>query len=380
MDPSIPPEQTSSAAPPPQDRSLWELARDASWLVRALTVSAGVCTLLLFGLALRLRDPSPLAIRVAHRLVYISPGTTLHDVVERYSLHPKRGSLLDVTGKVLRRSVFPGRILVDGRVRPRPATLHNGDRIVAVDGRNRTEPLTRRFVHVHSGVPDPQFHLGTAPGVDVITRGKISHKLLSRVFHPKGQLRIPDAVALTFDDGPNPIYTPEVLRTLTHMHAQASFFVIGALAAKHPELVRQELRAGMTVGDHSWSHPMDPVLSDLPRGRIRREIGKTKRLLTKLGVPKETLFRPPEGSHSGEVIPIARRLGCRVVLWSVDPRDWAAGATRRKIVRNVLSHVGPGSIVEMHDGGGDQSATVAALPAIIQGIRSKGLALARVAP
>ena len=92
------------------------------------------------------------------------------------------------------------------------------------------------------------------------------------------------------------------------------------------------------------------------------------------------LFRPPGGASSEKVVSLAGELSERVVLWTVDPKDWRAGTTAKEISRRVLRAVEPGSIVLLHDGGGDRSATVRALPEIIRGIRRKGLRLALVEP
>jgi peptidoglycan/xylan/chitin deacetylase (PgdA/CDA1 family) len=101
---------------------------------------------------------------------------------------------------------------------------------------------------------------------------------------------------------------------------------------------------------------------------------RANRELESLGVTP-TLFRPPGGSFDPELIAAADAAGMRIVLWDIDPRDWAAASSPGEIVRNVLAHVRAGSIVELHDGGGDRSATVKALPRIIRGIRKMGYEL-----
>src|SRR5713101_7846213 len=126
--------------------------------------------------------------------------------------------------------------------------------------------------------------------------------------------------------------------------------------------------AGMRIGDHSWDHPVNPPLADLTNERVAEEIGKTKDALGALGVHVR-LFRPPGGSYDDAVIQQARLHATRVVTWSVDPRDWMPGTTAEQIVKRVLGAVRPGSIVLMHDGGGDRRATIRALPKIIRGIR-----------
>ncbi len=188
--------------------------------------------------------------------------------------------------------------------------------------------------------------------------------------HPAG---LP-GVALTFDDGPSPLYTPQVLDVLERYHTPATFFVVGYHALQYPDLVRAEVRAGMTVGDHSFDHPNYPPFAALTAARIDTEIAQGRNALRGLAPPPR-LFRPPGGSFSLYVEATAHRLGLRVTLWSVDPTDWAAGVSSGQIVARVLGAVRPGSIVIMHDGGGNRAATVAALPAIIAGIRAKGLRL-----
>jgi peptidoglycan-N-acetylglucosamine deacetylase len=142
--------------------------------------------------------------------------------------------------------------------------------------------------------------------------------------------------------------------------------------------VKREARLGMAVGNHSYNHPEVPPFEDLPPALMRDEIALDDQVLARLGI-RTRLFRPPGGGTSARVVRIAAKLGQRVVLWSVDPTDWEPGTTAQQIARRVLSAVRPGSIVIMHDGGGDRSATLAALPAIVHGIRARGLRLVTLA-
>jgi peptidoglycan-N-acetylglucosamine deacetylase len=179
-------------------------------------------------------------------------------------------------------------------------------------------------------------------------------------------------VALTFDDGPWPNSTAQILAILTQRQAPATFFVVGRQVQRYPELVRQELAAGMAVGNHSYSHPQP--FHRLPAARIRGELTQGRRTLGPLRV-RPVGFRPPGGAASTTVLATAQELGERTVLWSVDPADWQPGVTADQLVWRVLAGVRPGAIVLLHDGGGDRSATVAALPAIIDGLRRLGLTL-----
>jgi peptidoglycan/xylan/chitin deacetylase (PgdA/CDA1 family) len=308
---------------------------------------------------------------------HVSVGTTLGEAAQRFGVQPVAGDLLDVRRAILRRDAFPGRLLLNGRARPSAEELEDGDRIGAVDGRDRREPVTRFSVRVRGGVPaNPQFTLARTPGRQVFEKGRISGKVTPAGFHASGPARVPKAVALTFDDGPSR-YTRRVLAVLARLHVRATFFVIGYLAERFPRLVRRELAAGMRVGNHSYSHPYKPPFDRQPHERISSEIERGTDVLARLG-RSPTLFRPPGGSYSPSVLEAASAHGQRVVLWSVDPQDWSAEATAKQITRRVLGAVRPGSIVVLHDGGGDQLPTLKALPAIVKGIRDKGLRLVLV--
>ena len=319
-------------------------------------------------------DPAPtVTVAVGGRTVRLPEGTTLRWAIAQLGLQPERGNLVDVGGRVLRPAVVTGEILLNGE-RVAPATrLRQGDRIRVVDGRDLREPLAREIVKVRGGLAaNPQFTLARTPGSHVVVRGAISHKLLSVSFHPRGPEVVEQAVALTFDDGPSPHYTPAILAVLRRLHVPATFFAVGSVAEQYPELVRAELLAGMSVENHSYSHPQ-PFAQQPPR-LIEEQIRLGVHGLRRLGADA-VLFRPPGGSYSPEVVGAAKAQGERTILWSVDPGDWRPGASPRRIVRSILAAVRPGSIVLLHDGGGDRSATVAALPKIIEGIRSRGLRL-----
>jgi peptidoglycan/xylan/chitin deacetylase (PgdA/CDA1 family) len=164
---------------------------------------------------------------------------------------------------------------------------------------------------------------------------------------------------------------------LRRLHVRATFFVVGYLAEQYPQIVALEKRDGMAIGNHTYNHPEVPPFGQLPAQLVRDEIGLGARSLHRLGI-RPRLFRPPAGSYSPTVIRNAAALGERVVLWSIDPVDWSAGISAQQIATRVLGAVRPGSIVILHDGGGDRSATIRALPMIIRGIRRKGLRLVEI--
>lgn len=320
------------------------------------------------------------AVTVDGRSVSLADGTTLGQAIAIFGLRPRAGELLDVERKPLRPDGTPGRVVVDGLPEHGRALLRSGDRISVVDGANKTELLARQVARVPGGEPrNPQFTLSLAPGKELVVRGAISHELVSARFQPTGSARAERAVALTFDDGPSPEYTPRILATLHRLRVPATFFVIGYLAQEYPTLVRREMQLGMEVGNHSYNHPEVPPFDQLPPTLIADEITLSNTILTGLGA-RPQLFRPPGGSVSPTVVHTAATLGERIVLWSVDPTDWSPGTTANEIIKRVLSAVRPGSIVILHDGGGDRSATLTALPAIVRGIRKRNLRLVAITP
>jgi peptidoglycan/xylan/chitin deacetylase (PgdA/CDA1 family) len=178
-------------------------------------------------------------------------------------------------------------------------------------------------------------------------------------------------VALSFDDGPNPPFTDEILAILARYRVPATFFCVGLHALAWPEQLARMIDAGHTVANHTWSHP---YLPDLSRAQLIEQVERTEARLPGRGLP---LFRPPYGSRSPQVLTWLRELGSPVALWDVDPQDWARPGPAA-ITDAVLSQTRPGSIVLMHDGGGDRSQTVAALPAVIEGLLERGYRLVTV--
>ena len=324
-------------------------------------------------------QPPPLELRVDGTSRQAVAGSTLADAVRDLGLRPRAGDLVDVSGVTIAAGRYPGHVLVNGAPLPGGRPLRPGDSLRLVPGPDRTEPVTTRRVPVPGGEPaDPEYTLGRVPGEEVTVRGNISGKVASTAFRPTGPPQVPRAVALTFDDGPWGTQSLRILAILRRFRARATFFAVGDLAAHYPGIVRAEDRQrGVIVEDHSWSHPLTPPFGEQRPGVVRAQIDRARQTLISEGV-HPTLFRPPGGGWSDRVVAIASSRDCRVVLWSVDPRDWAPGRTARGIARSVLTHVEPGSIVIMHDGGGDRTATARALPRIIRGIRRMGLRLVTV--
>jgi peptidoglycan-N-acetylglucosamine deacetylase len=194
----------------------------------------------------------------------------------------------------------------------------------------------------------------------------------------------PHKIALTFDDGPDPVWTPKILNVLMEKHAPATFFVIGEPANLDAQLVRREYKQGDEVGNHTFTHP---DFEQVTKERLQLELNLTELLLeSSLGV-KTSLFRPPYGidhqpetSSEIQMLPIPQQMGYILVGGRIDPHDWGEAngvppPPTDEIVQRVLADAENGkgwNIVLLHDGGGDRSHTVEALPQIIDGLRSKG--------
>jgi peptidoglycan-N-acetylglucosamine deacetylase len=170
-------------------------------------------------------------------------------------------------------------------------------------------------------------------------------------------------VALTFDDGPDPNWTPKVLELLRAYHVKATFCVIGQMAAQFPDLVRQIVAEGHTLCNHSWQHDMGLGMRGGPW--IMSDLLRTNDAIHR-AVPgvKISYFRQPGGFWTPAVVSAAIRLGMSPLHWQVDPRDWARPPSV-SISMTVITNTAPGSIVLMHDGGGNRQNTVTALRSVL---------------
>ncbi len=181
-------------------------------------------------------------------------------------------------------------------------------------------------------------------------------------------------IALTFDDGPHPSYTREILDILDEYGIRATFFVIGVNAETWPELVEAELTAGHEIGNHTYRHANLRTESyDTVRGEI---LGMENVLWQQMEV-RPHLFRPPGGLYGDEVCRAAADLDYTVILWTVDTRDWAHTAAE-EIVENVLTNTESGDIILFHDYVTAPSPTPTALRQIIPALLDRGYSFVTV--
>ena len=184
-------------------------------------------------------------------------------------------------------------------------------------------------------------------------------------------------IALTFDDGPSRIYTSRILDVLERKNVKASFFVVGAAAALEPDILKRIYREGHDIGNHTFTHP---DLTAIPAVQLDLELNATQRVLeSKLGI-HSILFRPPflkniepETERQSRTLYASNALGYITIGQRIDPLDWGRPGADEIVSRTIeYASARQGNVVLLHDGGGDRTQTIEALPRIIDELRAKG--------
>jgi peptidoglycan-N-acetylglucosamine deacetylase len=198
-------------------------------------------------------------------------------------------------------------------------------------------------------------------------------------------------LCLTFDDGPDPRYTPAILDILKQRQVPATFFVIGVNAEQFPSLIKREYAEGHEIGNHTYTHPNIATTSPL---RTELELSTTQRIIENLLGVSTTFFRPPYNADSEPTTPMeiepihrAQQYGYVTISETIDPRDWQPGITKESILEETKNEIASAitehdsdssHVILLHDAGGNRQATIAALPQIIDYFRSQGYRFARV--
>jgi cellulose synthase/poly-beta-1,6-N-acetylglucosamine synthase-like glycosyltransferase/spore germination protein YaaH/peptidoglycan/xylan/chitin deacetylase (PgdA/CDA1 family) len=194
----------------------------------------------------------------------------------------------------------------------------------------------------------------------------------------------PGKIVLTFDDGPDPDYTPRILDILKREKVPAAFFVVGSMAEKNISILRREFEEGYEIGNHTFFHP---DISTIGIPRVNLELNATRKLIESVTGRSTILFRPPfnadaEPQTLAEVIPVAesRRQSYITIGESIDPWDWQPGVTADSIIARVMRQKDAGTMLLLHDAGGDtREETVRALPEIIHFFKNRGYQFTTIA-
>ncbi len=176
-------------------------------------------------------------------------------------------------------------------------------------------------------------------------------------------------ISLTFDDGPGPKNTAQVLEILKKNHIKATFFMVGEMVQTYPKIAKQVADDGHVIGNHTWHH----WYRNMDAKTVASEIDRTADIIYKTTGIKTNLFRPPGGFLHNGLVDYAKNKNYAVMMWSSQSGDADRQSPQASgQVKNVLKGAKPGSIVLMHDGGGNRSRTVQALPQIIASLKSQG--------
>jgi peptidoglycan/xylan/chitin deacetylase (PgdA/CDA1 family) len=326
---------------------------------------------------------APLPVHADGRLVWVTRGTTVSRLMIGGQLAAPRGDLLSVNGLVLRAGGgHPPSVLMRGAVVPSSTPIGFLDDVTSARGGDVTESVVTTDIVT----PPSVTYSGTGPYISVETSGangvvRVEEGAVSKVEVSRTVIRLPvemvllrhrvtgkKVVALTFDDGPWPGQTDKILGILLKFHVKATFFEIGSWARHYATYSRLVVTDGMEIGDHSETHKL---LAHASHSVITHEIGAAAQVIAHYSGVRPLWYRPAGGSVNPFVYEEAKRLGLNLVLWTLDPNDWRKPGTK-VIVRRVVGQVRPGSVVLMHDGGGDRSQTIAALPLILKWLHEKG--------
>ena len=365
-------DRTVAARSTPIQNLCKTIARFPGWAYLALLVAA-----LAVAVPLGQHDAASMVVWVDGRPVTVKSSVRVGDALRAAHSPPRDGALLAVVShRILEPDWMPAVIRVDGRAVSRHAPLAPEDDVQVRNGRDRVEPTGVRLVPIppdQSALPAVERQVWS-PGTKGVARqtyglrsGEVASSTTLRAPAPPSPVggRV---VALTFDDGPDPTWTPQVLHVLAQAGVPATFCEIGWEIAAYPALTQAIHAQGDALCDHTQTHP---DLSRLPAAQITAQLAGPAQLIQSVTGSPPAFARPPGGAMSPAVITVAHQSGLRLLLWSVDPSDYLRPASSTVVAR-VLGSVNPGGIILLHDGGGDRSHTVQALPIIINALRAQG--------
>ncbi len=312
------------------------------------------------------------------RHVDLRDGDRVGDALARAGVRPRPGRLTAVvSGRVVDTNYAPADIAVDGNPASLDTPVHDRDVITVEPGMDAVEPT----VQVDQAV-GPTETIGVMGYLEVpgapprlrLTKGVRSGETVGQpvLQGPVAPSRRTDkVVALTFDDGPGPD-TDKILDILKAKGVEATFCVIGRMIPERAQDIRRIAAEGHALCNHTQDH--DEHLDKAPTARIDEEMDKALVYIAVAGGPRPIFYRPPGGAVSPQVVAEANARQMQELHWSIDTTDWKKPGVDTIVSRAL--QVSPGSIILLHDGGGDRSQTVAALPTIIDRLRAMGYSFA----
>lgn len=266
-----------------------------------------------------------------------------------------------------------------------------------LDSVRKTGVDIKRLTHI--GLNDRIDYSGDGEVLDLVSipkQGKIDVKLDTSDFLIQNQTYVDlptkysirryghaeKKIVLTFDDGPDPVYTPQILDILQREKVPGSFFVVGIMAEQNMGLILKEFKMGYEIGNHTFFHP---DMSKVGPERVNFELNATRKIIESVTGHSTILFRPPynadaEPSTSAEILPVvqSREQNYINIGESIDPQDWQPGITADQIFNAVVKQQDLGNVLLLHDAGGNRAATVEALPRIIKYFKDKGYKFATI--
>lgn len=327
---------------------------------------------------------APYPATIDGRLRFVARGATVDDLAHQGAFASPHGDLLSVKGAVVKAQGGGDPVVVSGgRTLDQSSTIPLFATVTSSRGPDvkektvtRTVNVPQETVYVGSGGVESVASTGS-PGVVKLTVGAVSGvEIASETVTPaipkvviRGAVaRGPKYIALTFDDGPWPGQTDKILQILKREGAKATFFMLGMKIQRAPTLAKTVAQSGNEVGEHSQTHKM---LGKALNATVTYEIATGAKTVRRYTGVKSRWYRPAGGSVSPFVYSEAQRLGLQVILWTLDTHDYTKPGVE-KIVDRVVGNAKNGSVVLMHDGGGDRAQTIAALPIIISTLRARG--------
>ncbi len=327
-----------------------------------------------------------ITVRVDRQRIHLpAKGATVGEALAKVGRVPRNGQLLAVVSHtVLDPNAYPAVLMLNKLPVSAAHRVRDGDAIVVLEPADAVEETARREVPIPYPDQDKVASGAYAPGTDGLAEeiygvvsGEVASRTVLREPIPPQPIARPaplgggTLITLTFDDGPDPTWTPKVLDVLARYNVRAVFCMVGRYARANAAVARAVVEHGHVLCNHTENHAS---LDRLSADGVRSEIEAANSSISGATGQRPGYFRFPYGRSSPTALAIVAQEGLTVLPWTVDPADYTRPGTAA-IVQRVVSAARAGSIVLMHDGGGDRSQTVEALPTIIESLRAAGYAL-----